>query len=252
MTDPANDPPASRLERLSTSWSGVRDPHRFVLRYGTAIRRYLVAFLGNPHEAEEVEQEFLLKVVERGFERASPDRGRFRDYLKTAVRNAAISHIRKRRRDPKGDLEGLAASTPAAEETFEREWLAEWRRTLVERVWQVLDHHERTHPGNLFHTALTLSLDHPEEDSSGLALRAAERIGKPLKADAFRKQLSRARRFFAETLVHEAAQTLDDPSPERVQEELGILTLLDEVRGSAPPSGPGPRAERRCPGTGPS
>src|SRR5947208_16957069 len=88
--------PHSRLDQISTRWAVVNDPLQFMLRYGPAIQRYLSALIKNPHDVEEVLQDFLLRGLQRGFVRTESLRGRFRDYLKTAVRNAALTHYRRR------------------------------------------------------------------------------------------------------------------------------------------------------------
>jgi hypothetical protein len=51
-----------------------------------------------------------------------------------------------------------------------------------------------------------------------------------LRPDAFRKQLSRARPFFADLLRQEVAQTLDDATPEMVEEELIETGLMPYLR----------------------
>src|SRR5262245_30006620 len=88
------------LDLIETSWPQVANTHFFVARYATAIRAYLGAMLRSADDVEEVAQEFLLRVVEHGFGGADPSRGRFRDYLKVAVRNAAVSHLRRRHGRP--------------------------------------------------------------------------------------------------------------------------------------------------------
>jgi hypothetical protein len=82
---------------------------------------------------------------------------------------------------------------------------------------------------------LRLVLDHPEDDSEALAARVSESLGHPFRADAFRKQLSRARRLFARFLVIEVTRTLDYPTPERIEEELSELGLMRYVRRFLPP-----------------
>lgn len=47
---------------------------------------------------------------------------------------------------------------------------------------------------------------------------------------AFRKQLSRARVAFAQTLIEEVEQTIESPPPEAVMEELAEVGLLEYVR----------------------
>src|SRR3954466_3601502 len=95
MAEDAFGPPPG-LKQISTHWPLITDPAQFVLRYAPAIRQYLVALLRNAHEADDVTQEFLLRGLLRGFVRTTHLRGRFRDYLKTAVRNAALSHLSRR------------------------------------------------------------------------------------------------------------------------------------------------------------
>lgn len=222
------------LDQISTRWSLITDPLRFVLRYAPAIHAYLGALIKNPQDAEEVAQEFLLRGIQQGFVRTEPLRGRFRDYLKTAVRNAALSHLRRRRPTCHG---GAALSQLPADPTqalAEQEWLAEWQRCVLDRALQALDSHQRRSPGNLFYTVVRLSLDHPRDDSTALAARASALLGRPFRADAFRKQLSRARRFFAELLVQEVVQTLEEPTPEDVEEELVAVGLMPYVRAFLP------------------
>jgi Sigma-70 region 2 len=237
---PSSRPPGERLDRISTEWSRLDDPAHFVIRYAPAVQKYLGAILRDPADAEEVAQEFVLKVVEKGFGHARPDGGRFRDYLKASLRNAALTHLRKRTARPAGDsaiLDELPA--PPAEAAADAAWLAEWRGCLLERAWHALDAHQRGSPGNLFYTVLRLTVDHPGEDSPALAARAATESGRPLKPDAFRKQLSRARQCFADLLVREVAQTVEPPSPERVAEELTELGLMEYVRDYLPGAGGG-------------
>jgi hypothetical protein len=231
----AQSGPHSRLDQISTRWAIVNDPLQFMLRYGPAIQRYLSALIKNPHDVEEVLQDFLLRGLQRGFVRTESLRGRFRDYLKTAVRNAALTHFRRRQPQAYGDLADLQLTAPDdTPVTADEEWAAQWRECVLSRSWQALDQHQRQSPGNLFYTVLRLSCDHPEEDSKALAARASAKVGRLVRSDAFRKQVSRARRHFAELLVAEVAQTLEDPNPEQVEEELIEIGLMEYVRDFLP------------------
>ena len=77
-------------------------------------------------------------------------------------------------------------------------------------------------------------VDHPTDDAKKLAERTSAKIGRPLRADAFRKQVSRARRMLARLIVREVEQTLDQPTPEHVKDELIALALWDYVRDFLP------------------
>jgi RNA polymerase sigma factor (sigma-70 family) len=216
------------LDLITTHWSALRDGNRFLLRYAQAVRSYLLALLGNAEDADDVAHDFFVRVVERGFERADPDRGRFRDYLKIAVRNAALSHLRRKQRQPRTTeaLEHLVADPDRA---ADRAWLREWQACVLERAWRALERHQRAAPDNLCHTILRLHVEHPEDDSRTLAERAAAMSGQPLSSDAYRKQLSRARRLFARLIVDEVVQTLEHPTGEEIMEELAEIGLRDYV-----------------------
>jgi RNA polymerase sigma-70 factor (ECF subfamily) len=233
MTDsPSHDSqPKSRLEQISTRWSTLQDPLQFVTRYATAIRKYLDVLLRNPHDAEEVTQEILLLVVRQGFAGADPARGRFRDYLKRSVRNAALQRRRHKRTAQLGEAElaRLAAADPAFPRA-EQEWAAEWRECLLNRAWRALEEHQRQSPGNLAYTVLRLAVEYPDATSADLAERARRETGQPLTAAAFRKQLSRARGVFAGLVRAEVAQTLNDATREAVEEELAEVGLQIYLR----------------------
>jgi len=229
------DLPKSRLDQISTRWEAVRDPLRFVMRYAPAIQRFLGVLIKNPQDAEEVSQEFLAGVLQRGFPPEADVHGRFRNYLIAAVRNAARMHFRRRTlvTRPNAALEQIPGPT-SAEPAMDREWLESWRQCLLERVWEALERHQRKTPGNRSYDVLRLAVEHADEGSADLAARAAAAHQRPLQPAAFRKQLSRARRKFAKLLVSEVARTLAVPTMLAVQEELIELGLMAYVREMLP------------------
>ena len=223
--------PAPGLDEISTRWPLIRDPAQFVMRYAPAIRKYLEALLHNSHDAEDVVQDFLIKGLLRGFVRTENLRGRFRHYLKRAVRNAAINHMRHQSAHRTESLSEAPSLDPHDHDpAADRQWLAEWRGCLLDRTLQALDHYQRQTPGNLFHTAVRLTFDYPDESADELANRAGVQVGRSVRGEAFRKQLSRARRKFAELLRDEVQQTLERPTAEHVMEELAELGLLAHVQ----------------------
>jgi len=219
------DVPKSRLDQISTRWEAVRDPVRFVMRYAPAIERFLRVLVKNPQDAEDVSQEFLAGVFRRGFPPESNLHGRFRNYLIAAVRNAARAHFR--RKSPatlaNADLEAIPDGHGSHAQA-DREWLNSWRQCLLDRVWEALENHQRKSPDSQYHAVLRLAADHPNENSQALASRAG------LRPEAYRKQLSRARRKFARLLVDEVARTLAVPTPLAIEEELLDLELMAYVR----------------------
>jgi hypothetical protein len=209
--------PSSSQSPISACWPGIKDPGQFVLRFASAIRQYLTALLADSVAAEAATQHFLHKCV-RHVAPVAPSCGRYRDYLQNAVREAAV---------------GLARS-PSDQTLGDRAWLGGWRACLLERAWLGLDTYQRDTRGNVSCTVLRVAADYPDEDPTMLAGRVNKLAGRRLRAEAFRKQLGRARRIFAELLVGEVVQTLDKPSPQGVEAELAAVGLLPELRDSLP------------------
>lgn len=224
-----------RLDRISTHMTTLQDTERFVLRYGKAIRGYVTAILRNPAEADEVVQELVLGLLRRGGPATWPGAGRFRDYLKTSSRNAAITFLRKKGRQRAAELTPDAHADPdTTEAAADREMLAEWHRCVLDKVWRELDAHERKSPGNLCYTAMKVFTEFPDEDSPRQAAIVAERTGRPLTPEAFRKQVSRARRLMAEFILLEVAAGIVPATAESVENELHELGLWAYVRDYLP------------------
>jgi RNA polymerase sigma factor (sigma-70 family) len=232
MTERSDAP--SILEHISTHWHVVGDPLQFVMRYAGAVRRYVGALVKNPHDHEDVVQDFLLQTLRRPFAPEQIRRGRFRDYLKAVLRNAAYTHFRRGAHLPSSATDRLDSIAAEVDDAADRAWLVEWRDCLLRRAWQALELHQQAAPEGIAYTVLRLTADHPEESSAALAARAAALTNRAVGVDAFRKQLSRARRHFAQMIVNEIRQTLENGSAEDVTEELHDLGLMEFVRDFLP------------------
>src|SRR5580704_17536276 len=88
----------SRLDNISTHASIIDDPTRFVLRYGRVVRAYLGALVRDVNDADDVAQELLSRVLQRGLAWSGTASRRFRDYLKAILRNVAVDWYRSRMR----------------------------------------------------------------------------------------------------------------------------------------------------------
>lgn len=245
MTPATPEPEPSRLDGIATHWSLVREAHTagrpqdatlarqaLVLRYAKAIRRYVGGVSRNTTDADELAQDVVLRLMKGDFAGADPDRGRFRDLLKTAVRNMVHNHWAKenRRRPVDADLNAVGAAEPA-----DPKWDATWQQAVLEQAWAALKEHERANPGSPAHTLLKLRTEFPDANSEELATKFGAKIGRPVKGDACRQTLRRARLRFAEFLVQEVGMGLADPDPSRVAEELAAIGLLEYVRDFLPP-----------------
>jgi RNA polymerase sigma-70 factor (ECF subfamily) len=230
-----------RLSRISTSWTVLRQANDgpadaavaaqqlLLQRYGGAIYRYILRAVGDPAVADDLTQEFGLRLIRGQFHRADPDRGRFRDYVKTVLFHLVSKYRKGLHKQPRP----MSTDSPefvnlaAVPEDADREFDASWRDELLARAWEAL---ARTH--SRFHAVLRLRADHPDMGSAEMAAQLTQQLGKPFTADAVRQNLRRARETFADLLLDEVAQSLEAPTAERLQEELAELTLLEYCRSA--------------------
>ena len=235
-----------RLDQIETRWSLLRLAHQATLPqsgparnelamlYRRAIRAYVGALVSEQQDADELSQEVLVRLLSGNFHRADPQRGRFRDLLKVSVANL-VRNFWSRKGRRAGDLHDVSQLADGAEDAADAQWLAGWRSTLLDNAWAALQNHERSHKGSITYTVLRLRADHPDDDSPQLAERLSTAVGKTVRADALRQQLHRARLRFAQFLIEEVARSVDPPTPERVEEELIEIGLIDYVRDFLPP-----------------
>jgi RNA polymerase sigma-70 factor (ECF subfamily) len=242
---PDKQTPPSRLEEISTEWGLLAQAHQegeearaarnaLVLRYARAIRNYVGALMREPQDADEVAQEVLVRLLRGQFAAATPERGRFRRMLAVAAHNLVRNYWQRQRRQAGVDLDMQAVADEETSPAADAEAAATWRQSVLDLAWRSLEEFERAHPGNIAWTVLRLRADFPEADSEELARRLSERAGRFFRATAMRQQLRRARKRFAEMLLDEVRRTLDDPTPEQIQEELIEVGLMEYVQDFLP------------------
>jgi hypothetical protein len=175
----------------------------------------------------------MVRLLRGDFAGADPSRGRFRDLLKTAVRNMVRNHWTKQKRRRPRDV--ILEDLPTESDPADDPWLGAWQKTVLDHAWAGLREWERIHPRSPAHTVLQLRVLHPDESSEQLAAKLSDKLHTPIRPEACRQMLRRARLRFAELLVEEIRTGLDEPTPERVEEELAALGLLEHVRDFLPP-----------------
>jgi RNA polymerase sigma-70 factor (ECF subfamily) len=228
-----------RLSRISTLWTMLLQAHAgpadaaaqaqraLMQRYSGAAYRYLLGALRDPEVAADLCQEFALRFVRGDFRRADPERGRFRDYLRTALSHLVTDYHRARQAWPRQlSPDGSEPAAPvAANPDTERMFWDSWREELLERSWKALA--EDNAP---FHAVLLYRVDNPQASSAEIAERLSAQLGKPLTAAWVRKTLQRAHEKFADLLIDEVACSLENAGPEALRQELEELDLLRYCR----------------------
>jgi DNA-directed RNA polymerase specialized sigma24 family protein len=215
-----------RLDHISTRMANLDDMGLFVMRYGRAVQRYVLAILRDAEAADEVWQDLVAGLLQRGGPVTWPGRGRFRDYLRMSARNAALTYLRKKNRQRTAELPNDVAA--------DRELAGDWQQCLLDKVWRELDAAEQRGSGNFVHTALRIYSEHPELDSPAQAALASERLARPISADNFRQQVKRGKRQMAELILTAVAGTIAAATPDDVEAELTELGLMSFVRDYLP------------------
>ena len=233
------------LSRIETHWTAVFQAHQglpteaaaaqaaLVRRYGGAVHRYLLASLRDAEAADDLAQEFALRFFRGDFRNADPGQGGFRDFLKRAVYHLMVDYHRSRRSrpcapgrrgrraGPRTPIRGIAISTCR--------FLESWRDQLMALAWTELGRVQEW-TGQPFADVLRLRVENADLRSPNWPselIAAARSIGycrlgprhSPPRPD-----------MFVESLLGEVEQSLRYPSPERLEEELIDLGLLEHCR----------------------
>jgi RNA polymerase sigma-70 factor (ECF subfamily) len=240
----------ANLANVATQWSRILQAqdtkgdtavfarNELLVRYHEAVLRYLRGELRDDNAAGQLYSDFAVRILEVDafLKRADPDRGRFRDYLKSVLRHMVIDYYRAGNRQRKkeqelllgGAMEPVAA--PDAPEDEDHRFTQCWRQELVNQTWRALEDAEKR-GGQPWHTVLHLQGEHPALRSAQIAEKLAALVGRPFSAEGVRKLVQRAREMFGDLLLQEVARSLqtsatDRVGAERLEQELIELGLL--------------------------
>jgi RNA polymerase sigma-70 factor (ECF subfamily) len=236
----------SRIETRLTVWlqahqgegqAAVVARQQLVLRYHGAVYRYVLGMLHEPDAAEDLTQDFLLRLLRGDFRHFDPQRGRFRDFLKVALRHLVVDYWRQKKqrkeKEPQSLQPGQAehATESPPEIDVDQAFIEKWKEELLARAWEALekDQQESNQP---YYFVLRLKTEQPDLRSAQLAIQVSAQFGKPVTGDSLRQLLHRARRRFAELLVDEVGRSIETAEPDQVAEELIDLGLMSYCRSA--------------------
>jgi RNA polymerase sigma-70 factor (ECF subfamily) len=226
-----------RLSQISTQWSMVFDAHggeadrasaalaRLAQRYSGAVYRYLLGTVRDPDAATDLSQELLLRILRGRFHQADPSRGRFRDYLKTALIHLIDDHRVALRSKPRPLPSDVRAPSTPSEAQCDADFLESWRSELLSRAWKAL---AAAQP--MYYNVLLFRVENPDVRSPQMAEELGKRLGTRMRADQVRKAVQRAQARFALLLVDEVAASLSAATRAELEEELRELDLLKYCR----------------------
>ena len=231
------------ISHISTMWTMLANAHgdetalineaqnRIIEVYSGAVYRYLLGVLRDRDAADEVFQEFALRLMRGGFRHADRERGRFRDYLKTAVLRLVTDFYRRRgRRKPEHNAGTINDNNAPADEdpthNFEAIFTESCREEFLARAWAALKLMQ-DESGQPFFSALDHRTNFSKATSEEMAdaLNAELSPEKPYTAAGIRKTLQRARAKFSDLLLYEVTQSLESHSLDDLEAELIELGL---------------------------
>jgi RNA polymerase sigma-70 factor (ECF subfamily) len=235
----SDDDTGRHISQIETIWPILRQAHDsnpdeaiaaqqvILVKYRPAMHRYLMACLSDADAADELCQEFSLRFVRGDFRNANPEKGRFRDLLKSALYHLIVDyHKRRQRALPQLSPDAPEpAANPESMLESDRQFLDAWRADLLAKAWEALAAEERR-TGRPLHTVLHFRSVHPDLRSAQMAVELSQRLGKEFTADWVRKWLHAAREKFADLLLIEVSGSLREATPEAVEEELIDLDLF--------------------------
>jgi RNA polymerase sigma factor (sigma-70 family) len=236
-----------RLSRIETMWTqmfrrsapdaAAAGPARdLVLRYYGAVFRYIRGMVRDEDVAMDLTQEFASRFLRGDFNKANPERGRFRDFLKVSLRNLVMDHFRKqkfaREKGPRHlPDESSVPGAPADQRADDQAFVSSFREEVLARTWEALAEVQRT-GRQPYHTVLRFKIQHPEMSGPDMAETLSQQLGKAISDQAMRQILHRARAQFADLLLDEVSRTLGSPGIEALTQELVELRLLDYCKSA--------------------
>ncbi len=182
--------------------------------YRPPVLAYLRACGHGMDEAEDLTQSFFLRFLDlRLHQRADPERGRFRVFLRTAVRNFVINEqmsAAAQRRRPAGlahdlDIDLLAGPAYAhPDAVFERAFAL----TVVDQARRALQQEAETRGrGELFHALADFLVEAPDPHIG--YTEVAARLG--MRSNSVAVAVHRLRARLQELVEAELLQTLSEP-----------------------------------------
>ncbi|HBJ37837.1 MAG TPA: hypothetical protein DDZ51_24385 [Planctomycetaceae bacterium] len=209
------------LKTLSRPWTQSQSAAAVIVRYLAPMRQQLIQWTGNEAIADDSLKMLIGHLVAQGF--GQHGRGKMRDFLIRGIRSAAkatVGEIAENAR-PTIDFSTWKPDSP--------DWIAHWRGELLARVWRELERDEHQDLSRPLYTILKTTSAHPRETPEMLAIRINTESDIAVEPATIQQLIVPARKRFAELILQEVSQTLEDRSEGSVLEELQAISLAEPV-----------------------
>ena len=234
-------PIEDHLSKITTRWDEIFAAHNtedeqgclpnvaqqnVLRRYADCVHRYILAATGDHHVAEDLTQDFALRFLRGDYSRARPEKGRFRDYLKTSLRNLITDHFRSQSKKHLKEIYEHLEKNEQQLDSLEEQLMSDWRKQILNLSWNNLKQFEFER-NNFFHTVLAFRAKHPKENSDWLAAELSKQIGQSVNSEWVRQKLHRARKKFGSLLIEQVRSTIN--SEDELEQEIAELKLQQYI-----------------------
>jgi RNA polymerase sigma factor (sigma-70 family) len=236
----------SHISRILTNPNVLQNPASFFDVYQLPVRKFFMCLCGNAHEADEQFQEFAVKFLSGAFDSFEPDKGRFRDYLKTALRNQVKRSYKKGANFLVPIPEDMDAADPNALQPIENA-LREFDTIEGEQIKQMVDSDMQADEAdgkNQYHSLLQFAVDYQRErlheytvsggrtkiPVAAIADFFLDRFGETVTSDTAKQRMFRAKVMYASKMIDEIGVRVTDPSHSAIREasrELGLAVYVE-------------------------
>ncbi len=209
------------LKTLSRPWTQSQSAAAVIVRYLAPMRQQLVQWTGSESVADASLKMLIGHLVTQGF--GPHGRGKMRDFLVRGIRSAAkatIAEIAENER-PTIDFSTWKPDSP--------DWISHWRGELLARVWRELERDEHQDLSRPLYTILKATTAHPRETAQMLAIRINTESDIAVEPATIQTLIAPARKRFAELVLQEVSQTLEDRTDAAVMTELQAIGLAEPV-----------------------
>lgn len=239
----------SHISRILTNPAVLQDPASFFDVYQVPIRKFFACLCRDATEADEQFQEFALKFMSGAFDSFKPEKGRFRDYLKTALRNQIARSYGKKKNDAiqlTDELDAVAED-PKARAPLEAA-LREFDSTEGKQIKHLVDQDmlvDEQDGKNAFYSLLQFAVnfqkarvDELRENPNGRSKISVSTLvdfikdstGETITKDTAKKRMFRAKSAYASKMIFEIGNRIGDPDLSAIRnaaEEMGLLVYVE-------------------------
>ncbi len=161
--------------------------HKLLERYSRCVYRYLLGAVKNAETAKDLSHEFAVRFLSGNFHRASPEKGRFRDYVKTVLINLVNDYFQTQGKWANQiDVENVApVVAPADLEDHETSFEQALAEDILNQAWAKLETGNRR-----YYAVLQLRIQAPDMNAREMAEVLSRQLDENIATPRFEKRLN--------------------------------------------------------------